>query len=197
MGDIFHFKAWCKISLVSSYLQTENINTTIKIFHLSQMRPCRNFLLCVELSAAFIRSTGRHPKSTLALFEVKWHHLCERQKWGSRKDHRGRSGMTRRRRNWQIDKPVTLVVYHQQHILLNWLFKIMPCLIVFRFTLPRSLVQGFRTIFKWLPVRTEKCVSFQVGAMLVVCPPHLWEQCWAVEDSWSGITLQQLCSTAC
>ena len=82
VGDIFHFKAWCKILLVFGYLQTENINTAIKIFHLSQMRPCTNFLLCAGLSATSIHSLGRHPKSTLAFFEVKRHYLCGRQGGG-------------------------------------------------------------------------------------------------------------------
>lgn len=81
-----------KSLLVFGYLQTENINTAIKIFHLSQMRPCTNFLLCAKLSATSIQSTGRHPKSTLALFEVKRHYLCGRG-WGS-----GRRGSKRRSR---------------------------------------------------------------------------------------------------
>lgn len=82
-----------KILLVFGYLQTENINTAIKIFHLSQMRPCTNFLLCAGLSATAIQSTGRHPKSTLALFDVKRHYLCGRGGGG----HRG-GGLKRRSR---------------------------------------------------------------------------------------------------
>lgn len=78
-GDIFHLRAWCKSLLVFSYLQAENINTAIKIFHLSQMRPCTDFLLCAKLSAASIWSTGRHPNLAHALFEVKLNCPCGRQ----------------------------------------------------------------------------------------------------------------------
>lgn len=106
-------------------------------------------------------------------------------------------GWPGRRRNWQIDKPIALVFCHQQHILLNWLFKIMPCLIIFRFTLPRSLlVQGFCTISNDYQLEHRSPYPFQWGPCLL----HallVWEQCWAMGDSWSVIILQHLSSTAC
>ena len=145
MGDIFHFKAWCKILLLWSFLQTEDINAAIKIFRLSQTRPCMSFLLRAKLSAASMGSTGRHPKPTLALFEVKRHYLCGRQRVGVReegsymkvKEDQGK-------RNEQIGKPITVVhciTKCNQHLLLNRLFKIVPFLVI-RFPLPTSLVQG-------------------------------------------------------
>lgn len=47
------------------------MHTAVKIFHLSQVRPCANFLLCAELSAPSLQSAGTHPEPTLAGFEVR------------------------------------------------------------------------------------------------------------------------------